>query len=344
MTDKNISVPVDKYIREYKSERALEWEENRGSEYKEYRRKWVENPKNFILEEGPLNLDIEITNLCNLKCPMCPRTILIRDDISVDNEKYKLGFMDWELYTSLIDQAEDIGVSAVKLNWLGEPTMHKDLIRMVDYAKRKGILEVLINTNAVLLDQNLAEGLIKAGLDKLLFSFDSPYKENYEKIRIGADFNTVLSNIKNVRLIREKLKMESPLTRVLMVLMKENQDHFKDLVELFKDDVDIVAWGEFTNEEELIGEDRKIVKRKKIENFACAQLWQRMFVSWNGKVVVCCADAKMNYVVGDARKEKIKDIWKNEKYSQIREMHMKGGYDKIYICSICDIPEFGDED
>ncbi len=343
MSDELVKVPVDQYISEYKSEFALRWEETRSPLYKEYRRKWVENPKRFILEDGPINLDIESTNCCNLKCPMCPRTILIRDDITVNGGKFETGFIDFELYKNLIDQAVAIGVKAVKLNWLGEPTLHKRLVDMVKYAKEKGILDVLINTNAVLLDEKLATELIKSGLDKLLFSFDSPFKEDYEKIRIGANFEKVLENIKNVNRIRKELGKDTPLTRVLMVIMKENTHQFNDFVELFKDYVDIVAWGEFTNEEELIGEERKVVKREKIKNFACAQLWQRMFVTWNGKVTVCCADAKMDYIVGDASKEKIKDIWKNHKYRFIREKHMSGNYNEVPICTICDLPEFDEK-
>ncbi len=343
MPGKSLNVPVNPLLSEYKSEFALRWEETRSPEYKEYRRKWVENAKGFILEDGPLNLDIESTNCCNLKCPMCPRTILVRDNIPVNGGSFEMGFMDFELYRNLIDQAVSIGVKAVKLNWMGEPTLHKRLPDMVKYAKEKGILDVLVNTNAVLLDEKLAAELIKSGLSKLLFSFDSPFKENYERIRVGASFEKVLENIKNVKRIRTEFGMDTPLTRASMVMMKENADQFNDFVELFKDHVDIVAWGEFTNEEKLVGEDRKVVKREKIQNFACAQLWQRMFVTWNGKVVVCCADAKMNYVVGDATRDKLTDIWKNEKYRYIREKHIIGEYNDIPICAMCDIPEFDEK-
>ncbi|MDP4183179.1 MAG: radical SAM protein [Bacillota bacterium] len=344
MTDEKIKVPVDQNFNQFKDQFAIEWEAKRTEDYKEYRRKWVENPKDFILEEGPLNLDIEVTNCCNLKCPMCPRTVLINENIPVNGEKLKTGFIDFEFYKDIIDQAVDMGVKAVKLNWLGEPTMHKDLANMIRYAKDKGIIDVLINTNGLFVDEKLAEGLIKAGLDKLLFSFDSPYKEVYENIRIGSDYDKVISNIKNIKSLREKSGSDTPLTRVSMVLMKENADQFKDFVELFKEHVDIVAWSEYTNKEELLGEGRKRLKREKIKNFACAQLWQRMFVTWNGKVVVCCADIKMEYVVGDAKKEKLKDIWKNEKYTNIRMRHMEGNYNSIPICSVCDMPEFDEKE
>lgn len=56
----------------------------------------------------------------------------------VNGGKYRLGFIDYDFYKNIIDQAAEMGVCAVKLNWLGEPTMHKNLVDMVRYAKRKG--------------------------------------------------------------------------------------------------------------------------------------------------------------------------------------------------------------
>ncbi|HEY9062153.1 MAG TPA: radical SAM protein [Pseudobacteroides sp.] len=342
MYDKSINIPVDQKFNQFKSKFACEWEERKGEEYKKYRDKWVQNPKNFILEDGPINLDIEITNCCNLKCPMCPRTAMIKDNVQVSGGKFNTGFMDFSLYKSLIDQADQIGVKAVKLNWLGEPTMHKDVVKMVAYAKDKGIIDVLMNTNGVLLDKELARGLIEAGLDRLLFSFDSPYKGDYEKIRIGADYEKVMENIKSINKLRNELQKDNPLTRVSMVRMKENENQFKDFMELFKEHVDIVAWSEYTNKEELLRDEMKRIKRDKIKNFACAQLWQRMFVSWNGNVVVCCADVTMEYFVGDATKEKLIDIWKNDSYQNIRKVHMSGNCQSISICNKCDMPEFSE--
>ncbi len=339
MPDEKIKVPVNPSIREYKGEYAVRWEESRSSRYKEYRRKWVENPKKFVLGDGPINLDIESTNYCNLKCPMCPRTVLVRDNVPVNGGKYELGFIDRSLYENLIDQAAEIGVEALKLNWLGEPTMHRNLADMVRYAKKKGIIDVLINTNGVLLDEKLATGLIEAGVDKLLFSFDSPFREDYEKIRVGANFDRVLENIRNVNRIRGRLGKDTPLTRASMVLMKENASQFKDFLELFKDIVDIVA----CTDKELIGDEIKTAKREKIKDFACAQLWQRMLITWDGKVAVCCNDARMEYVVGDATKEDLRSIWKGEKYRYIREKHMSGRYNEVPICGKCDIAEYDEK-
>ena len=57
------------------AERDLDFIKNLSAgwerEYNEYRRKWVDNAKNQILSEYPLLVDLELSSICNLKCPMC---------------------------------------------------------------------------------------------------------------------------------------------------------------------------------------------------------------------------------------------------------------------------------
>ena len=165
--------------------RMLE-EKNACPEYREYRSNWERYPKERIVEK-PLNLDIELTNKCNLQCVMCPATIYRYDNC---------GFMEESLYKHIIDEAAAENIPAIKLIWRGESMLHSKLITFIQYAKEKGIIDVLLNTNATLMTPEMSKKLIASGLDKIFFSFDSPYKEKYEAIRVGADYDTVLYNIK----------------------------------------------------------------------------------------------------------------------------------------------------
>jgi radical SAM protein with 4Fe4S-binding SPASM domain len=308
----------------------MEWEKARGPEYWEYRRKWEERPKKMDPGDFPVHLDIETTNACNLRCPMCPRTIMALD------KSGKVGFMDFELYKSLIDQGAENSLCSVKLNYLGEPLIHPDIVKQVRYAKERGIIEVMFNTNAVALTEELSLKLLEAGLDSIFFSIDYASPEKYSKTRVGADFHQVVRNIKKFIELKNKLGYKHVQTRVSMVVM----DHTKEELEEYKrfgfDElgVDLVGYGElvdYTDEEE---------KYPKYYNpdFVCAQLFHRMFVRWDGKVTPCCADTKAELVMGDAKREKLKDIWLNEKYEKLRSMHIKGKYYQIPLCRRCYVP------
>jgi len=328
--EKNIHVPVNPTYHEIKNNFTMEWKKKKDNKYWVYRNKWEHNPKHFILEDAPLHLDIEPTNACNLKCPMCPRTVLLNKPSESD---FKVGHMQLDTYKKIIDEAVEIGVYSVKLNWLGEPLVHPDIVEMVSYAKRKGIIDVMFNTNGVLLTKEISNGLIEAGLDKLFFSFDSPDKEKYEQIRVGADYDATLNNIKKFIELRNLHGDISTLTRVSMVLMESNETEYNNFVNLFKDITDIVAYVEYRKP---IGQDKQgeYFPRR----FACSQLWQRMFISWDGDVIVCCVDSEKEYIVGNIHKESIRDIWINDKYTRIRESHKSGNCFKADICKKCDLP------
>jgi len=322
-------VKVDAAYKEFRRTRKpMEWEKARGPEYWEYRKKWEEYPKKMQVSDFPIHLDIETTNACNLACPMCPRTIMISRGTF-----RKIGQMDFNFYKSLIDQAAAEGVCSVKLQYLGEPLLHPDISRQIRYAKKKGIIEVMINTNAVLLSEKMSREILEAGIDSIFFSVDTLDEEKYRKIRVGSDLESVLKNIKTFMRIKEKLGCRHVQTRVSKVVMPE--DTPREL-EKFKNfwfnevKVDLVGFDElvdFTSSTEQIN-----------SGFVCAQPFQRMVILWDGRVLPCCGDVYAEYVLGDARDKTLKDIWHGSKFQKLRDKHLAGKYYEVNICKKCYLP------
>ena len=319
--------PYATYGEVRKQPEKMGWEKARGPEYWEYRRKWEEYPKRMHVSDFPIHLDIETTNACNLKCPMCPRTVQALG---------KVGYMDFGFYKRLIDQGAANGLCSVKLEYLGEPLLHPDIAKQIKYAKDKGIIEVMFNTNATLLTEEMSRKILGAGLDSIFFSVDSPRREKYNKIRVGADFDRVVDNIKKFVEIKNEGGYKHVQTRVSMVVMgnpKEELEEYKKFG--FKAlGVDLVGYGEFidySTEEDKYPEYYN-------PNFVCAQPFQRMFIMWDGVVTPCCVDNKRRYSLGNAKKEKLKDIWHNEKYRKLRDAHIAGKYYEVDICRKCYVP------
>ena len=132
----------------------------------------------------PNALWIEPTNICNLKCIMCPNSVVTQKNP---------GYMEMGLYKKIIDEAKDF-VSYVVLCISGEPLLNIDLPRMIKYANDKGVYTYL-STNCTVLTPQLSEEILKAGLSWINFSFDGCTKETYEKIRVNAKFNESLRNV-----------------------------------------------------------------------------------------------------------------------------------------------------
>jgi radical SAM protein with 4Fe4S-binding SPASM domain len=209
-------------------------------------------------------------------------------------------------------------------------------VKQVKYAKEGGVIEVMFNTNAVTLTEELSRKLLEAGLDSIFFSIDYTSPEKYNKIRVGADFHQVVGNVKKFVELKNELGYKHVQTRISMVII----DHTKEELEEYQKfgfeelGVDGVGYGELA--EYPLKEDK--YPKYFNPNFVCAQLFHRMFIMWDGIVTPCCVDNDRELVMGDARKEKLKDIWHNEKYESLRRAHIAGQYYEVPLCRKCPLP------
>ncbi len=292
-------------------------EQSFGAEYDAYRKKWYDYPKKYIVSEFPLHIDIETTNACNLKCIMC---------IWREQEK-KIGYMEWDLFTKIIDECAKYNLPSVKFNLRGEPLLDKRIVEMVRYAKKRGIIEVQFNTNGLLLNERLGIQLINAGLDRIVFSVDGATKETYEKIRKGGNYEKLVKNINTFVRMRNDLGKKRPCTRVQMVVLEDTKSQIDQFIEQWKNIVNRIA---------LIRK-RSFESKGNPEGFPCPQLWQRLVVQWNGKVKMCCSDWTGESILGDVRRERLYDIWHSDKLKKIRQLHRKRQFGQLIACRKCEV-------
>jgi radical SAM protein with 4Fe4S-binding SPASM domain len=319
------------------------WLKLRKDGYLEYRKKWAYNPQNNIAGKFPLNLDIEPTNRCNLKCPFCYRTLAIE---SGSEQFDKLGDMSLDTFQKIMDQVVEDGkcmTPAIKLTHRGEPLLNPDIYAMVSKAKKIGALDVIMNTNATLLTKERVEQLCGGGLDKLLISIDSPYKELYEKMRAGASYDDVMENIKTAVETRNRMNAYGTLIRVGMVITKETAPQKENFLKLFAGIADVVSFNRVHEEKEIDGDGNFFladgsIKNIKDQKFTDSQLWQRMTINWNGDAEICCENYKQEYKLGNVFENSIAEIWQGYAFSKARRLHWNGQWWKIAQCRKCTIP------
>ncbi|MDD4126415.1 MAG: radical SAM protein [Methanomicrobium sp.] len=292
-------------------------------EYQIYRKKWNEWPENFQAGDFPLHLDLETTNACNLRCPFCATT----------HNKYNKGFIKEEIWKSVLDEAGENQLYSLKFTYRGEPMLHKDTIRMVEYAKEAGIMDVYFNTNATKLNKENIIGLIDAGLDRISISFEGFTKEVYDKYRIGSDYDLVVSNIENLQKIKQELKKNKPLVRIQTVRVPEILGHEKEYAEFWSKRADEVAFLDMKDEEG--NPDHTGI----VSDWACAMLWQRMTITWDGKILPCVHDIYEWMNLGVVGGISIKDAWNSVKENEYRRLHKEGKAHEIKACDRCPLRE-----
>lgn len=305
------------------------WKKHRSPAYFEYRRQWEEVPHNKEELDFPIHLDIETTTICNLKCPMCPRTEML-----AKNTFSEVGRMSRQQYASIIDQGVAHGLKSIKLNYLGEPLAHKDVVWQVEYAKKKGVLDVMMNSNATLLKPEMSEKLLEAGLDNLFVSFDAVSPDLFEQQRVGTTMGKVIDNLHAFIQLRNA-RFPHVQVRLSMVMYDDPlwQAQFEGIKTMWGWLVDGIGYGNYTERDPDLRSDYP-----EISGFWCSQPYQRMFLKYNGDVTICCLDDKDELVLGDWRKTKLYDIWNSPAYKEIRRQHTEGRYYEITLCRKCHVP------
>ena len=303
-----------------------------------YRFRWNHLPKFHLVSRFPTHVDIETTNKCNLRCIMCPHSF------PTPEFRKSLGSMDVELARRIIDEGSRKGLASIKLNWRGEPLLWKaHLAETIRYAKDHGIIDIIMNTNGLLLDDELSRDIVASGLDLIVFSIDGNSEETYGEIRKGGNFDRLVYNIERFLNIRNSMGLSKPLVRVQMVKMDSNIHEVNEFIGRWDPLVDSITFQDYTNR----GEDTERLRPDK-ESFekagrrACPQIWQRIIVTWDGKVAMCCRDwesenvlGKLDYTVG----KDLEYFWRGEKLNKIRGLHLEKRLDDVTACEKCSFKE-----
>jgi len=293
-----------------------------------YRLKWELATKFKLPLPFPVHVDLEINSNCNYRCLFCPHgTGEMRNDIPQ---------MSFETAKRVLDELTENKVYSIKLNWRGEPALHPNLDGITAYAKKVGIKEVQINTNGFAFSEEKIRNLIETGIDRVIFSIDATTPELYSQIRVGGDFNRAVENIKTFSRIRKELRKSKPFIRVQMVRTELNKHQVEDYKKMWEGVADDIIINDVTNRGQ--GDYLQVEDQVSIGRVCCPQPWQRMIISCEGKVLMCCSDWFEDYILGDINKNSLKEIWRGSRLRSVRRRLKKGNFD-FKPCKDCWVQE-----
>lgn len=290
----------------------------------------------------PPILMIEPTNICNLKCPMCP---------SGNGEmKRKMGQLDFDNFKILLDDIGDY-LLQVQLWNQGEPFLNKSLLDFIRYANAKGIMTLTSTNGHFIRTDEDAENLVKSDLDQLIFSIDGASQETYEKYRVGGDYKLVMDTLKRISRAKKRLKSSRPLIELQFLIFKYNQTEFDKIVSMSKElNINRISFKTaqiYSNSQGEVflptddafsrydNDGENYTLKGEIKNW-CKRLWLNPSINWDGSVSPCCFDKNADYEFASLFTDdsKFKDIWKNNKYMAFRKRIMKDRK-SIQMCANC---------
>lgn len=236
----------------------------RGGLRAAYRRRF-RAPLDYRRKDGssaPLvQVDLKLTNACNLRCTMCGQwgesgwhisqpSSFVRDTVSLEE------------YKRLVDDV------APWSPWMflygGEPLLYRDFLPLTAYMKRKNLL-VSVVTNGTLLE-NMSAEVVAQELDFVMVSIDGP-RSAHDRIRgVEGCYDRAVRGLQAVQELRDRLGQRKPYTILIPTVCQFNTGNLDlafELAEAMKVDAVIAYYGYFQTEESARRHD--LVMREKLD-------------------------------------------------------------------------------
>ena len=281
--------------------------------------------RTYRLADFPQSVLVEVTAFCNINCVQCANSTL----------KRKKGFMDMGLFRKIVDEvAERDKQTRFWFAFYGEPLIIRyKLFYMIQYAKRKGLTDTYVNTNGMLLSDEMAEMLIDSGLDHLIVGVDGYSAEVFEKIRRGAKRDVVYSNILRIRDKMAAHQVIKPRIELQFIMMDENESELEDYRQYWaKEGLAVkirnrVTWNSHVEAGSNIRPD--------LARVACGWTVGICPITWDGRMVACGTDCDAQHPFGNVSEQSISEIWNGNKKA-FTQKHLEHKFDLLpAMCQTC---------
>ncbi len=289
----------------------------------------------------PFIINVDPSDKCNLLCRFCPTG---DHELMRETPGRNHGPMGLDLFRKIVSDICTFPrpIKVLRLYKDGEPLSNPHFANMVKCAKDSGCCQVVdTTTNAVLLNKEKADGIIRAGLDRMNISIYGMSKDQYQKFS-GRDvsFEKLVENIRYLHEIRGKCK----------ILIKINGDAISDdnrrmFYETFGDICDEIfvehimsCWPDFDIESHgvtanpLVG----IYGQPINEVLVCPYIFYSFSINSSGMASACFLDWQRNLIIGDVKTESVPDIWNGARMRAHQLLMLRGERNSHPTCWNCD--------
>ncbi len=170
------------------------------------------------------SVTLEMCSTCNIRCEVCP--------IPLMNRK---GMLQIDDFIAIVKKLPS-SVKLVRLNYAGEPTLNKNIFKMIGMLKdiRPDIL-THISTNGTMLHTFNMDEIIDCGVTSIAICLDGASKETHETYRVASDFDEICRNAKMLTERKKQRRVNSPIIIMQSLVNGLNYHEVPKMKELAKE-------------------------------------------------------------------------------------------------------------
>lgn len=334
----------------------VEWERWRGKD---------------VVKGLPYVVVLDPTNVCNLKCPVCPTT---KGTLAQPSGRIGL-----DEYRRFVDAIAPHTYRLILYNW-GEPLMHRQIVELISYA-HKARISTMISSNLNILPREGAMALVESGLDDLVVSCDGLTQETYERYRVRGQLNNLTTNMRAIHDAKQRLRKATPRIEFQFLVFRHNEHELyrvedfarhlgADTVRIVRPAVDMDSqdiqpannpdWvrpeileqlqvsreadakpdkmrletGHLENDLRPQGEREINRTFRLLDPIDCYWPWRVLVSSWNGDIDPCCYHNQLGSF-GNIFEQQLTELINNDKFTWARRRITGRGTDESHDNIIC---------
>ncbi len=178
----------------------------------------------------PLEIFLEVSNLCDLKCAMCNTFSALHNQRRNVVRSQERGFLELD---RVVEPLQPLLEHALQVHafGFGEPTIHPQFRELLETLSR---YEVMLDffTNGMHLSDALCDFLVSRRVWSVTLSFSGATKADYESIYLGGEFERVLQGIRRLADAKARAGSDFPKIQVNSIAFRHQVERFPEFVRL----------------------------------------------------------------------------------------------------------------
>ena len=303
---------------------------------------------------GPFYVHVDVTHRCNLKCLCCrwhsPLIQSKRDKSVVDD-------LSPDIFREFCQDLREMGLQEMYFVGTGEPLLHPQITDLVTIAKQHGF-KLILYTNGLLLDKDLARKMIDLNLDVLRVSLWATTPEKFVQqvdLMTADKFTRIIDNMTALSDMKARMSKSLPYLELCHSITHQNlEDLHETLALAIQTGCDKVCFSPIVDfdQKELksfvpnqsgktkicrglteIGKEfdkRSIVHNietmllhyrwdgRIYDQYPCYPAWFFSYLRTDGSIFACQRNTHETSPLGNIKESRFKEIWNSLAYRQFR--------------------------
>lgn len=295
--------------------------------------------------QGFTYLMMNLPFICNFRCKKC-------FNLKNNNSFVPHKTLSLDIIFKLISEAKEMGAKAVILAGEGEPTLNKNIKKIIEKINSLGLLSIVYSNGSLLTKKII--GFYSSHNTMLVISFDSLSSDLYLKLTGNKNQKIFFRVLKNIKLAREIYKKyiefngEYKVVRLAIntTVNSLNENEIVKIKQFCGDDIYFICnplaklgnatenWRELINSDKDLKEITKLVKRMSEttgpltlgSNGICGYSINGIAVNPCGDYMTCAYTSLTNGLLGSVTDKSLKEAYNYKNNQEINYYNIYGKY------------------